>query len=162
MSLLATVENIETSKNVVISILESPITGSLVGIIGLIVTWITWRTTKKIEKRLPEEKAAALDKADFAKYRENCIKTIQNKREAAQGAENVSRNVCNDIIKILVKLQRFEKIISKDDMKILKEQQNEIQTLNNSKYITEERKLTQFIVVTTKIENILEKGVYKL
>lgn len=162
MSLLATVENIETSKNIIISILESPITGSLVGIIGLIVTWITWRTTKKIEKRLPEEKAAALDKADFAKYRENCIKTIQNKRDAAQGAGKVSRNVCDDIIKILVKLQRFDKIISKDDMKILKEQQNEIQTLNNSKYITEERKLTQFIVVTTEIENILEKGVYKL
>lgn len=155
-------EIIEILKNTLVNFLESPMTGSVIGIIGLGVTWITWRTTKKIEKRLPEEKASAIDKVDFTKYKETCIQTIQSKRDAAQGAGIVSRKLCDDIIRILVKLQRFGNIISDGDMRILKEQQNEIQKINDSKVLTEEDKLTKFIVVTTEIENILEKGVYKL
>lgn len=162
MNAMEVVGVIEGFKNVIIKFLQSPITGSVVGIIGLIVTWITWRTTKKIEKRLPEEKAAALDKVDFAKYRESFINAVQTKRKAAQEAEVVSRNVRDDIIQILIKLQRFNNIISVDDMKVIKEQQEALEKLNNSKNISKEAMVTEFVVITTRSENVLEKGVYKL
>lgn len=80
-------------------ILQSSVTGNIIGIIsliigviGVILTVRTMKSAKRIEEQIKKETALALDldKEHFREYREKCIKKLKSNRRNVQQEKRVS------------------------------------------------------------------------
>lgn len=154
-----------------IGIVESTITGNVVGllslltgIVGIFITIKTMKTAKRIETDIKEAKIVALDKKRFNKNKEAYLKKLKSQRKAVSKQEVLSYSLCNDVLSIINDLKGYSNIITEIDMDIIEQQQNKLQHISSiSKYEeTISKSLQEFDVAVSTIINILCKGEYDL
>lgn len=152
------------------SILYSSLTGTIVGIVSLLVgiagvclTVKTMKTAKRIEVEINEAKIKALDKKRLNKVKENYLKKLDRKRKAASANQVISYNLCNDVLSIIHDLKGYNKILLIEDMRIIKEQENKMKLIClDQGQKNEILKIQEFDSIVATIINILSKGEYDL
>ena len=152
-------------------ILESSLTGNIIGvlslflgIISIILTIKTMKTAKRIETDMKEAKIVALDKNRFKKNKEGYLKKLKAKRGAASKNQVLSYQLCNDVLSIINDIKGYESIIMDVDMGIIEQQWNKLQQISSALQDGKSGNdnLQEFDVVVSTIINILCKGEYEL
>lgn len=150
------------------SCLEQPLTGAIIGLISLAVSIVglgftvyTWCATKRIEKKIAEEKALAIVRYEFNKKREMYISNLNIKINTAKSTNILTSSSFDDVIELITALERYNKLFSSDDNTKLEEYSISIKQLRKNKKNVE-NVVTEYIETVTRIINILEKGEYKL
>lgn len=152
-------------------ILNSSLTGNivgifslLVGIIGIAITIKTMKSAKRIETEIKREKTIALDKRCFNKNKDDYLKKLKVKRNAALKSQVLSYTLCNDVLSIINDLRGYKNIITETDMGVIEGQWNKLQQI--SLVLQEEKKdnanLQEFDVIVSTLMNVLSKGEYEL
>ena len=150
-------------------IINSPFFGNIVGLISLVVgivsliwTFFTYRMTKKIENKLRESQAKAINTLRFKEYRAAARKTLTIRREAVKKADEISENICTDLILICCKLLGYKHDILPEDLIEIEELYKRAKRLLQEKEATRQQGAIEFIEITNGILAILEKGEYDL
>ena len=152
-------------------ILESSLTGNIIGVLSLllgivsiILTIKTMKTAKRIEIDMKEAKIIAFDKNRFKKDKEEYLKKLKAKRKVASKNQVLSYKLCNDVLSIINDIKGFDSIIMDADMSSIKQQWIKLQEI--SSLLQDEKsggdKLQEFDLVVSTITNILSKGEYEL
>lgn len=152
-------------------ILESSLTGNIIGalslilgIISILLTIKTMKTAKRIEIDMKEAKIVALDKNRFKKNKEGYLKKLNAKRGAASRNQVLSYRLCNDVLSIINDIKGYDSIIMDADMRIIEQQWNKLQQISSALQDVKSgnKNLQEFDVVVSTITNILCKGEYEL
>ena len=156
-------------------ILQSTVTGNIIGIIsfivgviGILLTVRTMKFEKQIEEQIKKEKALAFDKEHFREYKEKCIKKLESKRKNVVQEKRVSYTLYMDTISIFNDLQEYKTVMTKDDLEIIcHEHKRLIITLEELYHSENKRKinandLLQFDESLAIVLGILKKGEYVL
>lgn len=156
-------------------ILQSSVTGNIIGIIsliigviGVILTVRTMKSAKRIEEQIKKETALALDKEHFREYREKCIKKLKGNRRNVRQEKRVSYSLYGDTISILNDLKEYKTIMTKDDLESIRQERDKLVKTSNELYrLKDKRKinegdLQQFDESIAVILGILKKGEYAL
>ena len=148
--------------------LEQPLTGAIIGLISLVVSIVglgftiyTWCATKRIEKKIAEEKVLAIEHHEFNKNRDGYISILNRKIKAVKETNTLSSSSFDDVIEQITALERYNKLFSSNDNAKLEEYSTSIKQLRKNKKNVE-NVVTEYIEIVTRIINILEKGEYKL
>lgn len=156
-------------------ILQSSVTGNIIGIIsliigviGVILTARTMKSAKRIEEQIKKETALALDKEHFREYREKCIKKLKSNRRNVRQEKRVSYSLYGDTISILNDLKEYKTVMTKDDLESIRQERDKLVKTSNELYrLKDKRKinegdLQQFDESIAVILGILKKGEYAL
>lgn len=156
-------------------ILQSSVTGNIIGIIsliigviGVILTVITMKSAKRIEEQIKKETALALDKEHFREYREKCIKKLKSNRRNVRQEKRVSYSLYGDTISILNDLKEYKTVMAKDDLESIRQERDKLIKTSKELYrLKDKRKinegdLQQFDESIAVILGILKKGEYAL
>lgn len=114
-------------------ILQSSVTGNIIGIIsliigviGVILTVRTMKSAKRIEEQIKKEAALALDKEHFREYREKCIKKLKSNRRNVRQEKRVSYSLYGDTISILNDLKEYKTVMAKDDLESIRQERDKL------------------------------------
>lgn len=152
-------------------VLESSLTGNIIGtlslilgIISILLTIKTMKTAKRIEIDMKEAKIVALDQNRFNKNKEGYLKKLNAKRRAASKNQVLSYQLCNDVLSIINDIKGYDSIIMDADMGIIEQQWNKLQQISSALRDGKSGNLNlqEFDVVVSTITNILCKGEYEL
>lgn len=154
-------------------VLQSAVTGNIIGIISLIVgvigvllTVITMKSAKRIEEQIKKETALALDKEHFREYREKCIKKLKSNRRNVLQEKRVSYSLYRDTISILNDLKEYKTVMTKDDLESIRQEREKLIKTSEELYRLKNKKkvngddLQQFDESIAIILGILKKGEY--
>lgn len=153
------------------NILRSSLTGNVmgmfslfIGIISIVITVKTMKSAKRIEIEIRKEKTIALDKRRFNQNKDDYLKKLRSKRNAALKNQVLSYALCNDVLSIINDLKGHKNIIVETDMSVIDEQWNRLKQI--SLILQEEKKnnssLQEFDVIVSTVMNVLSKGEYDL
>lgn len=135
----------------------------VVGVISLIWTYKTYRKTKEIESKLPEEKAKAIDLKLFKDYRAKALSTLHTFQNAARKAGGISKQRCNDLITIINRIRGYNEFFSPEDMESLNaEYEKLIKMIKEDNDLKGNNGYIEYIEISSKLINILEKGKYEI
>ena len=134
----------------------------IIGIVSLVWTVITYRTTIRIEKKIQEEKASAIDKMNFREYKNGAIKALNNRRKAVEKANRITSDVCNEVITTCNKIKGYNNELSQKDKDEIDRLYSKIVILTKNGELNGKEGIISFIEITTGIINILQKGEYEV
>ena len=134
----------------------------VIGIISLVITVKTYHKTKSIEKKLPEEKAKAIDKLVFQRYKETALNTLKNRNNSAQMAKRVSKKAFKEIIAICKRLENFKNGLNDDDLQRVESICDECEAIYMCELCDKEDRTVPFLSITAELISILEKGEYAI
>lgn len=156
-------------------ILQSAVTGNIIGITSLIVgvggvllTVRTMKSAKRIEEQIKKEKTLALDKEHFREYKEKCIKKLESKRKGVVQEKRVSYTLYIDTISIFNDLQEYKTVMTKDDLEIISQERKRLIKTLKELYCSENKRkinandLLQFDESVAIVLGILKKGDYAI
>ena len=150
-------------------ILNSTITNNIiavlsliVSIIGLIITGCTMQSAKKIQEKLDETKINALEKSRFAEYKPKALKQIDKKLKAVQSTLKLSKNVCTEIIQVIVELKGFQSILQSEDYDLVCNLQSQMKDMATKNDPYDDSDVSNYIELLVTLKNIIEKGDYAL
>lgn len=156
-------------------ILQSSVTGNIIGIISLIVgvigvlsIVITMKSAKRIEEQIKKETALALDKEHFREYREKCIKKLKSNRRNVLQEKRASYSLYGDTISILNDLKEYKTVITKDDLETIRQECAKLIKTSEELYCLKDKRkinegdLQQFDESIAVTLGILKKGEYAL
>lgn len=148
-------------------IISAPAVGNIVGIaslfigiISLIWTIVTYRMTKRIEKKLLDAKARAINKKRFTEYRLDAINTLKSRQNTVKEAGKISKSLCNEIVVICNRIKGYEQELCKDDYDKIELLYEKLVSLTQDKNLIRDKGMLIFIEITSGLISILEKGEY--
>lgn len=152
-----------------LDVISNPIAGNIVGIVSLLVglismilTIITYRMTQKIEKKLPDEQARAINKKNFKEYRTEAINTLNSRQKSVRNAGKVSCKACHDIVIICNRIRGYNQELLKEDLNKIDDLYDKLVSLTQDERLLKTKGMITYIEVTSGLINILEKGEYDL
>lgn len=151
------------------TVLSSSTAGNIIGLLSLVVsvaglvwTYITYRTTKRIEKRLPEERASAINNLKFKEYRHETKKMLVTRQTAVKDTGRLTRRECGDLLEVCNRIIGYSDMLDRDDNERIVDLCARTKELNNMIKTNKESAITHYIEITTQIFNILDKGEYDI
>ncbi len=150
---------IDSIKEWLIAVLSSPILGSIVGILGLLVSIWSLIETKKVKAYVEKEKTEAINKYQFNDSKQNFIKQLEKQIKSIKELERLTSTVCNELMTLTQRILQYEGIFSEEDTKYLGDSK-EIFKILSSKTEYDTSDYTTIIERSTQIIVILKKGEY--
>lgn len=150
---------IDSIKEGFIAVLSSPILGSIVGILGLLVSIWSLIETKKVKDYVEKEKTEAINKYQFNDSKQVIIKQLEKQINSIKELERLTSTVCNEFMTLTQRILQYETIFSKEDGAYLRESKEIFKELSlKAEYGTSD--YTTIIERSTQITVILKKGEY--
>lgn len=153
------VEILLAVKKWCIDLLANPVTGSVIGLLGLCISVWSLIETKIVKKYVEKEKTVAINKYRFISSKENIIKQLNKQLKSIKELNNINSTVCSELMMLTQKILQYDSIFSKEDKVYLNESKNIYKNLSQKTHY-ETNECTAVIERTTQITIILEKGEY--
>lgn len=159
----------EVSANAVaeVGILESSVTGNiigiislLIGIVSLIITIITLLSANKIEKEVESLKRNAIIKSQLHDKKPDFIRQLEMIRDSVIDAEATSKSVWKQTLSIVGQIEKFKDIFLAVDNESICQCKEDIVKMTKSVSVIDNS--TKLIDICNQVINILEKGDYAL
>ena len=149
--------------------ISSPITGNIIGAISLIVSIIGLGLslcinvrTLKIEKRLSEEKAKAINKVQFKEFRTEGIKSLNSRQRAVKRTNTVSKTEYNDILWMCSRLKGYKHELLEQDLQEIDEVYDKLKMYLKDSNSDINNDVVLYFEVSSTLIRILERGEYDI
>lgn len=148
-------------------ILSSTTCGNIIGIISLLIgaaslawTGFTYRTAKRIERKLPEEQAKAINSMRFKEYRTEAIKSLKSRQDVVKDAGEISRQTCDELIMTCGKIKGYCNDLFTEDLTRVEDLYDRSKCLlQNGQYKCDQGTI-DYIEISNDLIKILEDGKY--
>lgn len=134
----------------------------LVGLVSLAITFITYRMTKKIEKKLPEAQAKAINVMRFKEYRPTAIKALEREKKIVRKEHVLSHQTAIKLVEICNNIMKHKTSLKPDDFKRIQELYKKIIVITDYENFDDGKGVIDFIEITTALIGILQKGEYDI